>query len=279
MLKMSKLMNRFQLDGRRALVTGGGTGIGYSLAKILAEAGATVTIAARNEKRLKQSAEQLESETGGRILTEAFDLAQRSEPARLIATAQKNMGGLDILVGNAGTEAMEFVDQISDAAYDQIINVNLTANVFLTRAAVPAMKEQGWGRIIFITSTTAMIASKHVGHSIYSTSKSALHGFAKVAAVELGMNGITVNCLAPGITMTEMVQATIGQLGMNSEQEQAFLDYNGAVTAVNRWAEPGEMAGALLLLASDAGSYITGETLVVDGGQTVVMDPVVRPGT
>ena len=276
---MNKLINRFDLDGRRALVTGGGSGIGFSLAKILAEAGAEVTIAARTEKRLQQAAEQLRSETGARMHHEVVDLSRRSEAARLIASVQERMGGLDILVGNAGTESMEFVDQISDEAYDQIIAVNLTANVFLTKAAVPAMKKQQWGRIIFVTSTTAMIASKHVGHSIYSTSKSALHGFAKVAAVELGMDGITVNCLAPGITMTEMVRATINQLGMSKEEEKAFLDYNGSVTAVNRWAEPGEMAGALLLLASDAGSYISGETLVVDGGQTVVMDPVMRPGT
>jgi len=273
---MGELLNRFNLAGKRALVTGGGSGIGFALANILAEAGATVMIAARNQDRLQSAAEKIATETGAAIHWEAVDLARRSEAARLIHAAQEKMGGLDILVGNAGTEAMEFVDRISDEAYDRIMAVNLAANVFMTRAAVPAMRQQKWGRIIFITSTTAIIASRHVGHSIYSTSKSALQGFARVAAVELGMDGITVNSLSPGITMTEMVQDTIEELGMSAEEQQGFLAYNAAVTAANRWADPAEMAGALLLLASDAGSYITGATYVVDGGQTVVMDPVVR---
>lgn len=271
-----QLIDQFDLKGKTALVTGGGTGIGYGLSRILAEAGARVMVASRNGERLRASVERLREETGGDVSFVTVDLEDRADAVRMIGEVQAAFGGLDILVCNAGMEVMEFVDRIDDANYDRQLAVNLTSNIAMTRAAIPEMKRKGWGRIIYITSTTAMVASKHVGHSIYTATKSALHGFARVAAVELAMDGITVNCLAPGITRTEMVDSTIAHIGMNEKEADDFLKYNASVTAVNRWARPEEMAGTLLLLASDAGSYITGATYVVDGGQTVVMDPVVR---
>jgi NAD(P)-dependent dehydrogenase (short-subunit alcohol dehydrogenase family) len=273
---VTKLIKQFDLAGKTALVTGGGSGIGLSLSQILAEAGAKVMIASRNVERLRESARLIGEAAGTQVHYAEVDLEDRQDAQRLIEHAQSVLGGIDILVCNAGMEIMEFVDQIKDESYNRIVSVNLTSNVAMTRAVVPAMKAKQWGRIIYVTSTTAIIASKHVGHSVYTATKAGLEGFARVAAVELAMDGITVNCLSPGITMTDMIQATISEMGLNEQQRDEFINYNGAVTAVNRWARPEEMSGPLLLLASDAGSYITGATYVVDGGQTVVMDPVVK---
>ena len=248
---------RFDLSGRVALVTGASKGLGKAMARGLVEAGADVFIVARNEEELEAALADILAGTQRRGGYAVADLADRTEAARVVAEAQAKLGAVDIVVSNAGTVTPHFIDEVTDEAWDDTIAVHLTAAMALTRAAVPAMKERGWGRIVYTTSTYAVVAA--AGRSSYAAAKSALGGLARASASDLGPHGITVNCLAPGPFLTELVLRT----HPSAEARQKMVER----TALGRWgAPPEDLVGPLLLLASDAGSFITGTTLVVDGG-------------
>lgn len=267
-----KLMQRFNLASRTALVTGGATGMGFEFARILAEAGARVMIASRNEERLREAADELNALTGATVLYQSVDLADREQAVQLIGSANETLGRLDILVGNAGAEAMEPVEHFSDDTYDSLMAVNLTSNVFMTRAVLPLMKKQGWGRIIYTSSISVQTAFKNLPVGVYAATKGALEAFARFAAIESAMDGITVNCIAPGGVKTKMLEDAVKKMGPDAGQQ--FLDYQSMMTAMNRWGDPEELAGTLLLLASDAGSYITGCVYTVDGGYLPMGDSI-----
>jgi NAD(P)-dependent dehydrogenase (short-subunit alcohol dehydrogenase family) len=165
------------------------------------------------------------------------------------------MGRIDILINNAGTNVPAPVDEISDEDWDRIIELNLSSCQALTRAVVPQMKQRKWGRIIHISSIMGLVSKE--GRGAYSATKSALIGLARAGALDLGPSGITVNCIAPGPILTDLPATVLSQ---------AEIDSFASRTALGRWGNPDELAGPALLLASDAGSYITGATLVVDGG-------------
>jgi len=247
--------NPFDLAGRSALVTGGSRGLGRAIASAFAAAGAEVAISSRNDEDLRSAAEALRQQHGVRVEPIAADLARRGEPERLAAEAVRRLGKIDILVNNAGTNVPQPIDQVRDDDWDRVLQLNLTSCMALCRALVPGMKERRWGRIIHISSVMA-IGSKEARNS-YSATKAALIGMAKASALELGPLGITVNCIAPGPFATELPMSIL------SPEEQAAFARR---TALGRWGQPGELAGPALLLASDAGSYITGSVLVVDGG-------------
>ncbi|HKI33096.1 MAG TPA: SDR family oxidoreductase, partial [Gemmataceae bacterium] len=147
------------------------------------------------------------------------------------------------------------IDAISDADWDDVLEINLSSVMVLTRALVPQMKERRWGRIIHITSILGTVSKE--GRNAYSATKSALMGLARASALDLGPHGITVNCIAPGPFLTDLPMSIL-----SAAEKKTFADR----TALLRWGEPKEMMGPALLLASDAGSYITGTTLVIDGG-------------
>ncbi|MDP4583155.1 MAG: SDR family oxidoreductase, partial [Verrucomicrobiales bacterium] len=159
------------------------------------------------------------------------------------------------LVNNAGVNTPQPIDEITDEAWDRVLEINLTSIMRLTRALVPAMKAQRWGRVIHISSVLG-VGSKPARNA-YSASKAALMGLAKASALDLGPHGITVNCIGPGPFLTDMPMSLLSE----AEKEE-FSN----VTALKRWGQPRELAGPALLLASEAGSYITGEMLLVDGG-------------
>jgi NAD(P)-dependent dehydrogenase (short-subunit alcohol dehydrogenase family) len=228
--------NVFDLSGKVALVTGGSKGLGKAMARGLAEAGADVVVSRR-----------------GRYVV--ADLSRREEAGRLARTALELMGRVDILVNNAGTNKPQAIDAIADDVWDQIVELNLSSVMALTRALVPQMKTRRWGRIIHISSVMAFVSKEK--RNVYSATKSALLGLARASALDLGADGITVNCIAPGPFLTDL-PATV----LSEAEKKAFADR----TAVGRWGDPRELVGPVLLLASDAGSYITGTTLVVDGG-------------
>ncbi|MBV9125975.1 MAG: SDR family oxidoreductase, partial [Planctomycetes bacterium] len=169
--------------------------------------------------------------------------------------ALAQMGRIDILVNNAGTNIPQPIDEVRDEDWDRVMETNLNSIMVLTRALVPQMKARRWGRIIHISSVMGFISKE--GRNAYSATKSALLGLARASALELGSHGITVNCIAPGLFMTELPARLL------SEKDKQDLI---AGTAVHRWGDPRELVGPVLLLASEAGSYITGSTLVVDGG-------------
>jgi NAD(P)-dependent dehydrogenase (short-subunit alcohol dehydrogenase family) len=248
----------FDLSGRVALVTGGSKGLGLAMARGFAEAGADVVISSRHEDELKQAAAEIQKVGGRRVEYVVADMVERRDVARLAETALAKLGRVDILVNNAGTNNPQSIDQIRDEDWDRIIELNLTSCMALTRDLVPQMKERRWGRVIYMSSIMGL-ASKD-GRGPYSATKSALLGLARAAALDLGEFGITVNCIAPGPFMTDLP----GKM-LSDEQKKVFADR----TALGRWGQPREMAGPALLLASDAGSYITGSVLVVDGGSLV----------
>jgi NAD(P)-dependent dehydrogenase (short-subunit alcohol dehydrogenase family) len=247
----------FDLTNRSVLITGGSRGLGRAMAAIFAQAGADLFLASRKEDQLKVAAEEIRRETGARAEYLAADMTARDEVSRLALTAIQTLGKVDILVNNAGWNIPQTIDQIRDQDWDYLVELNLTSCMALTRALVPGMKERRWGRVIHVSSIMALASAS--GRNAYSATKAALVGMARASALDLGPYGITVNCLAPGPFATDMPMAILSQ-----SQQDALA----ARTALGRWARPDELAGPALLLASDAGSYITGAVLVVDGGAT-----------
>jgi NAD(P)-dependent dehydrogenase (short-subunit alcohol dehydrogenase family) len=247
--------NLFNLSGRVALVTGGSRGLGKAMAQIFAQAGADVFLSSRHENELAPTAAQIAKESGVRAEYLVADMTHRGDVRRLAETAVARLGKVDILVNNAGGNRPQPIDEVSDEVWDELVELNLTSCMALTRALAPGMKERRWGRVIHVSSIMGLAST--AGRNVYSATKAALIGMAKASAMDLGKFGITVNCLAPGPFATEMPMSIL------SPQQQEAL---AARTVMNRWGRPEELAGPALLLASEAGSYITGTVLLVDGG-------------
>lgn len=247
--------NLFDLSGRVALVTGGSKGLGKAMARGFAEHGADVMICSRKEDELQAAKAEIGEGLDVKVEYRVTDMTDRAEVKALAAETIEKLGKVDILVNNAGSNAPEPIDQVTDEAWDRIVELNLSSIMVLTRELVPGMKERGWGRVIHISSVLGL-GSKEARNS-YSATKAALIGFAKASALDLGPHGVTVNCIAPGPFLTDLPLSLL-----NEEQQQKFSDF----TAMGRWGQPREIAGPAIMLASDAGSYITGETLLIDGG-------------
>jgi NAD(P)-dependent dehydrogenase (short-subunit alcohol dehydrogenase family) len=245
----------FKLTGKVALVTGGSKGLGKAMARGLAEAGADLVISSRHEDELRAALEEILQGTGRKGKFFVADMSRRADVERLAQTALEQMGRVDILINNAGTNEPQAIDQITDESWDRVMEINLSSVMALTRALVPQMKTRRWGRIIHISSVMGFVSKE--GRNIYSATKTGLLGLARASALDLGKHGITVNCIAPGLFLTDL------PLRLLSEQERRDFC---RMTALDRTGELGELVGPALLLASDAGSYITGQTLVVDGG-------------
>ena len=247
----------FDLKGRSALITGGSKGLGKAMAKGLASHGAAVMTTSRHQEELDASRVEILDAAGpdAVVETRVSDMTDREEVDALAAAAQEKFGTVDILINNAGGNVPEPIDEVSDENWDRIVELNLTGVMRLTRALVPGMKDKKWGRIIHISSVLGL--GSKPGRNGYSATKAALIGLAKASALDLGPFGITVNCICPGPFLTDLPMSLL------SEEEKAEF---AAMTAVGRWGDPDEMMGPALLLASQAGSYITGTTLLVDGG-------------
>ena len=252
---MNHLEDLFNLQGRVALVTGGSKGLGKAMARGLAVAGADIVIASRHAEELNAALPEILAGTGRQGRAIVADLSRRDEAARLAEESLQAFGRVDVLINNAGSNTPQAIDQIDDATWDRLLELNLSSCMALTRALVPDMKSRNWGRVIYISSIMAFVST--AGRSAYSATKAALVGMARAQALDLAAHNITVNCLAPGPFLTDLPRSVF-----TPEQQQKLA----AGTALNRWGNPEELVGPALLLASNAGSYITGETLVVDGG-------------
>ena len=246
---------RFDLTGRVALITGGSKGLGKAMARTLATAGADIIVSSRNEKDLDAALDQILAGTDSRGIRIAADMGNRDDVERLASSSIDKMGHVDILINNAGTNLPQNLEEMSYEIWDGLLQLNLTSCVRLASLLTPQMKERNWGRIIYISSIMALGGKE--GRSCYAATKAALIGITRVHALELGPFGITVNSIAPGPILTDLPRSLLSE-----EQLQVFSDQ----TAVGRWGDPEELGGPALLMASDAGSYITGATLVVDGG-------------
>ena len=249
--------NLFDLTGRVALVTGGNKGLGKAMARGLAEAGADIVIASRHEEELKSALAEILAGTGRKGAYFVTDVSKRDEVKKLAADAVSKMGKVDILVNNAGMNAPQGIDEITDETWDRVLEVNLSSTMALTRALVPGMKERRWGRVVHISSIMSVVSKEK--RNVYSATKAALNGMTMASSLDLGPYNVTVNCIAPGPFLTDMPMSVL-----SAEEKKAFADR----TALGRWAQPQELAGPIVLLCSEAGSYITGQVIVVDGGYT-----------
>lgn len=263
----------FGLQGKHALVAGGGRGIGKAIARELAHEGADVVVASRTLEQLKETAREIEDETGRRVIPLAFDVTQREQVDRLVAEAAERLGGLHILVNSAShpggsataTGPIETVNE-EDLLYD--FDVKYVGALRCARAVIPLLKAQGWGRIINISGTNA----RNAGNLSGGARNVSLVHLTKTLAVQLGRYGITVNCIHPGTTRTErtpeLLSDRAAQLGISPEEleQRDFAPGSPRGNAICRMVDASEIAYLAAFLASDKAWAITGEVITATGG-------------
>ncbi len=249
----------FDLTGRRALITGGGQGIGLALARALAQAGATVVLNGRNAERLRQSAEALAAE-GFAADIAAFDV---TDPAAVRdGVAQVLAGGeIDILINNAGIQRRMPLQDFPEETWRELMRTNLDAVFFVAKAVAGPMIARGRGKIINICSVQSELGRP--GIAPYAASKGAVRMLTRGMCADWAKHGLQVNGLAPGYFETAMNRALV--------EDAAFSDWLCKRTPAGRWGRVEELGGAAVFLASDASSFINGQVLFVDGGMTAVV--------
>jgi len=252
-------MGNRQLDGRVAIVTGASRGIGLAIAEELASQGAKVVISSRNKEELDNAAKRLTSVEGVMAVGIPAHAGRREDIERLVSTTIEQLGAIDILIVNAGTNPyMGNMIDMDIAAWDKVFEVNVRGALLLIQAVTKAWMEEHGGSIVTVASTAGLHPSTGLG--AYSVSKAALIHLTKQLAMELGDSKIRVNTVAPGIIQTQFASA----LWNNDALMEEFRKRN----PIGRIGQPNEVAAAVAFLASDAASYINGAVLVIDGGST-----------
>jgi NAD(P)-dependent dehydrogenase (short-subunit alcohol dehydrogenase family) len=248
----------FSLEGKVAIVTGGSRGIGRSIAIGLAEHGADVAIAARKPEALAEAVEAVTA-TGRRAIAVPTNVRRNEELRALVEETQKQLGRVDILVNNAGTNPVYGpVQEIDERAFDTIMNTNVKSMHFLSNFAREAMLRHGdGGAVVNVSSVGGFQASDVIG--MYSVSKAAAIMLTQVQAKTWGVDGIRLNCIAPGLIKTEFARALW--------DNEKILKASTLDAALRRIGLPDEMAGAAVFLASPASSFMTGQTMILDGGR------------
>lgn len=252
-------MGFFDLKGKVAIVTGGNRGIGYAIAGGLAQAGAAVVIANRNAETGQKAAEAIKSQ-GFTAVPVTTDVSKKSSVENLVATVKENFNRIDILVNSAGVIDRGPVEDFTEAQYDYIMDINLKGLFFCCQVIGKEMIRQGKGKIINISSNVSEVIQ--AGRVVYAASKAGVSHLTRGLALEWAKHNINVNAVGPGPTITELNRKYF-------EENPADLQERIDSIPMARVGKPPDMIGAAIFLASDASDYVTGQTLLVDGGSTL----------
>ncbi len=252
-------MSLFDLSGKVALVTGSTKGIGKAIAIRMAEQGARVVVSSRNQDACEEVAEEIRTGEGV-ALAVACNINYREQLENLVAQTMAQLGSIDVLVCNAALNPYYGPSQdIPDAAFDKVMHANIGSVHRLCQMVIPGIAEKGGGSVIIVSSIGGLKGTDKLG--AYAISKAADMQIARNLAVEWGPANVRVNCIAPGLVRTDFARA----LWENPETYAATVKHY----PLRRIGEPDEIAGAAIFLASDAGSFTTGQTIVIDGGGTI----------
>jgi 3-hydroxybutyrate dehydrogenase len=257
------------LKSKTAVVTGSTSGIGLAIARAMAAEGANVLINGFGKPEdIEKARSAIESEFGVKAIHSPADMTKPAEIAGMVALAERTFGSVDMLVNNAGVQFVSPIEEFPIDKWDQILAINLSSAFHAIRAAVPGMKQRGWGRIISTASAHSLVASPF--KSAYVAAKHGIAGLTKTVALELATHGVTVNCISPGYVWTPLVENqipdTMQARGMTREQviNDVLLDSQ----PTKQFVTPEEVAAIAVFLCSDAAKQITGANLSVDGGWT-----------
>ncbi|MFP4452716.1 MAG: SDR family NAD(P)-dependent oxidoreductase [Desulfobacterales bacterium] len=257
---MSDPRNFFDITGKVAVVTGASSGLGAAFAGGLAEAGASVVLAARRKARLDDLRQKLEAD-GREVLCVQCDVTEEKDVDNLVSASMERFGKIDILVNNAGTANVAPAEQEAPKDFRRVLDINVTGTFLCLQKCGRVMLEAGKGSIINIASVMGLVGIGLVPQAAYNTSKAGVINLTRETAAQWARRGVRVNAIAPGWFPSEMTAEMF-----EDERSSRFMRRN---TPMGRAGDPEELLGPLLLLASDASSFMTGQTIVVDGGWTI----------
>ena len=254
------------LKNKLALITGGGRGIGRAIALAFAREGANIAVAARTLDQVNQVAAEIEQQYHSKALALVCDVSDPSSVQKMFAAVRENFDGdVDILVNNAGVAESATLANTTDELWHKHLNINLSGTFYCTRAALPAMLKNGWGRIVNIASIAGKTGAPYI--TAYAASKHGVMGLTRSLAVEVGASGVTVNAICPGYVETDMVSKALERIKTRTgRSEDEALDTLKKMSPQNRLVTSEEVAALALLLASDEGRGINGQGLNIHGG-------------
>lgn len=254
-----KSLDLFNLSSRVAVVTGGGRGIGRTMAIALAEAGADVAIGSRKIENCQAVAEEISKTTRRSALPVRLDVTSRESVTQFVGEVIDKFGRIDILVNNSGTTWGAPFEEMPLEKWEQVLQTNLTGTFLVTQAFVPQMKEKKWGRIINVSSIAGLVAPPDFMNTVgYTASKGGLISLTRELAIKLAKYGIIVNAIAPSFFPSRMTNAFVQKFGEQIKQ----------INPLNRLGEEDDLKGVIVFLASEAARYVTGQVIAIDGGYT-----------
>jgi NAD(P)-dependent dehydrogenase (short-subunit alcohol dehydrogenase family) len=259
MREIMKSVDLFHLSGKTALVTGGGRGIGKTIAFALAEAGAKVAVASRNEESCAEVANEITKQTGNPSFSGKLDVTEKQSVDHLIKSVNAKFGHIDILVNNSGATWGAPFEDMPLEKWEYVVKVNLTGTFLMSQAVVPEMEERKWGRIINISSVVGLVAPPDFMNTIgYTASKGGIISLTRELAMKLATSGVTANAVAPSFFKSKMSGSLLQKYGDQIK--------NGI--PMRRLGEEDDLKGVIVFLASEASRFVTGQVISVDGGYT-----------